>query len=757
MESPIVRLTPTLFSIRYGFAPGHGKSLLTPVTPLPYILPLLSDGDASSWKARNDIEEYQRDLLHSYTTRMLRELDAITERDLDHSTLLNPILPCLRRSQWETSENMIGGKDAKAYVSDGPSLGREEDVIWLAENDLVWEELVPILRLASWIIIKLSKTPWFDAMMMSERIEVSTHRLKADTLLNHLHEGLDQMQNELTQIKLRPLKTVIKGEAEALMHFLISKILLPRMKLCFVSETINPLSGQPYPRQRESGKRVFGSCSHDKGRIIIFISYQQIAPLLNLHLNDAERLAERFGCATIIAHEFMHALNKAKVHYYDPVNGSNPQQDFEPYFEDEIEAELGYSSISNFFGGYAEGFTKFIPVYNAPQMGFFLTSFPGLSAGNTQPTLKCLSKSNPSIHLSIPLPVTYYEVLNSNQFWEQQVTAFGMIKAPVFMGGATFAQPHGWKVIQEDEERFAKQRRISLYESAAYETPYARHESAVSEIHMNKVITYYLSIEDLKEKTREAMDQSEWLIKSMSNPYEGFSSDVSSMIDALEELLKLHEGIIEFIPTMDKHAGEAALHHHATPDGRSAARTFHADFLRFVDSLILTEIPESEVGCQKILARLEDLGKTVPFLDATEDSASDEEPKEVQMMRKIHEAFIQASESDDADQSPCRKLCDEVLGSLACSLYSQAQARVFKSRLHRIGIYEEIALIRRASETFSLIHDGTIPVSYPLWDEEEISNLEEHVYEWMPIYERMLRLRGQPEESVDSEICYTWG
>lgn len=47
----------------------------------------------------------------------------------------------------------------------------------------------------------------------------------------------------------------------------------------------------------DTGKRIFGSCLNDDGRTFLFLSYQQIAPWLNKHLNNAERLAERFGYA----------------------------------------------------------------------------------------------------------------------------------------------------------------------------------------------------------------------------------------------------------------------------------------------------------------------------------------------------------------------------------------------------------------------------------------------------------------------------
>ncbi|ESZ94867.1 hypothetical protein SBOR_4743 [Sclerotinia borealis F-4128] len=678
--------SPTPFGYCYGISPNEEysreASLLTPITPFPNDLSLLPDGSASAWATHHDNEEYQRENLRSYTTQILHELDAITERDLQSSSLSNPILPCLRRSQWETRDNMVTKKDADPYVSDGPSIGQKENVVWLAENDLVWKELVPILRLASWIILKISKTPWFDAMMMSERVEVPSHRFNADTILDHLNEGVYQVQNELTQIRLRPLEIVTKGKAGDLMHFLINHVLIPRMTICFVSETIDPYTGESNSTNRESGTRKFGSCiGHDDGKITLTLSYQQIAPLLNKHLNDAERLAER----------------------------------------------LGFSATSDFFGGYPDGFIKYIPVYNAPQMGFFLTSFPNTWAETSQPTLKLPLKTNTSMDISIPLPVTYYETLNSNHFWEEHVTAFGMINAPKSMGQSIFTQPHGWRIQQEDEETFAKQTRILFCKSTSDHTPYARHEMAVSTLHWNKVVHYHILTQSRDTKAIEIMDQSEWLIKSSRKQYEGYSSDFATMIDGMGELLEIHEEIINWIPEMDKYAEEASSYH-IIPNARMSARCFHRDFLRFMNALILSnnKIPERQMGLQNIILRLQNLSTEIPFLNPSESitSQSDllDEPPETEKMKSIHSAFLaaSASESDEANQH-CAQLCNEVIGNIGCSLYSQAQARVYKSRLSMVTMDygEKIALLRRAKDTFDVIREGIVGVGGLVWCEKE--------------------------------------
>ncbi|KAI9648895.1 hypothetical protein NHQ30_001461 [Ciborinia camelliae] len=768
----------TTFGRRYG-AFANGKSRLTPVTPYPHALSLISDDAASSWLTRHEIEEYQRSILRSYTTRILKELDAITERDLESSSLSNPILPCLRRSQWETRENMVFGVNAEPYVSDGRSLGLEQDVVWLAENDLVWNELAPILRLASWIIVKISKTPWalgldlgFDAMMMSERADVPRRQFKADTLLNHRNEGFYQIRNEFTQVRLRPYEIIAEGKAEALMHILINEVLVPRMKLALISETIDPSSRQPESETRSQSRRLFAFITHHPDQTFsLSLCYEQIAPLLSKNLNDAERLAEQFGCATNIVHELMHVLNKAKVHYYDPINEDNfGRWHYEPYFEDESSSELGFSAISNFFGGYADGFIRFIPIYEAPQMGFFLTSFPGSGeALSDLPTLKSSSQEKTPSNVSVPLPVTYYEALSSNHFWEQHVTAFGMINPSEEMGQAIYTQPHGWRRMQADEEEFAKQMRISLLQSKSQDTPSARHESLISTIHHQKIVAYQILDIYLKARSLKVMDQSEWLIKSSKNQYEGYASDFADMLDDMEEVMSVHEKIIEFIPKMDKHA-TAALLDHETPDARKAARIFHRDFSRFMNSLGSSKIPEFQMRMQKmrkIIERLEHLSGTVEFLNSwtMSESGKLDDLRELEKIIEIGEAFHDAKKYENGDETKCEELCNEVLEGMGYSLYAQAQARVYKSRLSTTVTLEANALLRRASETFDLIHDGTIPMSQTLWSARQaehgtgiLMQNENSAREELAMFQFLLaKIRREDVEKLgmNAQICYT--
>lgn len=76
---------------------SHGKSWLTPLDPL---FPINWENQRQD--DRYDIiGGYQRQELQLFTTRELKDLDAICDRPLRESTLSGGIIPILRRDRWE--------------------------------------------------------------------------------------------------------------------------------------------------------------------------------------------------------------------------------------------------------------------------------------------------------------------------------------------------------------------------------------------------------------------------------------------------------------------------------------------------------------------------------------------------------------------------------------------------------------------------------------------------------------------------------
>lgn len=93
-----LKLPISLYADRFGIkSPGRSKSWLTPLDPLfPRNWENDQHGDSSKL-----LGDYQKSQLFCFTTRELKDLDAICDRPVKESTLTGGIMPLLRRDRWE--------------------------------------------------------------------------------------------------------------------------------------------------------------------------------------------------------------------------------------------------------------------------------------------------------------------------------------------------------------------------------------------------------------------------------------------------------------------------------------------------------------------------------------------------------------------------------------------------------------------------------------------------------------------------------
>jgi len=145
----------TPYAKQFGSAPawlglGRDHSGLSPVDPRPPLLPSQLDIPR---KTRKAIEKYQRDCLRGFTTQMLIDIDAITNRELKANDLNSPLHPLVERSRWATLPQMYLTSLAPNYI---PS----PTEIWSASIDSVWNAMLPSLRLLSILLRKLCDHPW---------------------------------------------------------------------------------------------------------------------------------------------------------------------------------------------------------------------------------------------------------------------------------------------------------------------------------------------------------------------------------------------------------------------------------------------------------------------------------------------------------------------------------------------------------------------------------------------------------------------
>ncbi|KAF4615546.1 hypothetical protein G7Y89_g15315 [Cudoniella acicularis] len=151
-----VRLTHLLsggFDINHKILIKTGKSGVSPIAAL--------DPNATLWERnwRKILEEYQRAKFCGFTTAELCLMEAMAPLDESKmvDSLSNPIHLAFARGKWITEAEMSRHR--------GPiPLYGDYDGFWLPEHLIVWNLLLPCLRLGSLVLQNATLYPWWDAL-----------------------------------------------------------------------------------------------------------------------------------------------------------------------------------------------------------------------------------------------------------------------------------------------------------------------------------------------------------------------------------------------------------------------------------------------------------------------------------------------------------------------------------------------------------------------------------------------------------------
>lgn len=165
----------TSYLKQFGAAPrrlglGKNHSGLSPLDPCHILLPSQQD---MSQKDRERIEDYQKAHFRGFTTQMLIDIDAITNRELNANDLNDPLHPLLQRSRWSILPKDKLDALPFDYIPDTGDM-------WSASLDSVWNALLPSLRLVSILLKKHCDHPWvWHVSYISDRLaELKRHSLK---------------------------------------------------------------------------------------------------------------------------------------------------------------------------------------------------------------------------------------------------------------------------------------------------------------------------------------------------------------------------------------------------------------------------------------------------------------------------------------------------------------------------------------------------------------------------------------------------
>ncbi|KAI9648058.1 hypothetical protein NHQ30_002686 [Ciborinia camelliae] len=316
------------------------KSGLTPVIPRNASISEKQFADDVRWMQRQRyssvqslVSDNQSILLADFTTAELQSFDALAPlykesegEGMDDTSADIAIHPAIRREKWNAP--------LPKHLAEFP-LGEDRDGYWNAyTNDLVWEAMLPAIRIASLYLSNADLWPWYDALFATEWIDIPEEEIPKDATRQGWKRffcrdpfvyGSEQGRRNVRDKILDLSKDI---------HFYLS---------CGYTD---PTSGV---KRLESDAGTIGgetvlNLAHNI--ILIRLSFEPIEALFpgNIErLNVAEIAMVHVDLAISILHEFTHALYQldSRIRYPD-------YKGKELYYERDVVSELGMSEVSSF-------------------------------------------------------------------------------------------------------------------------------------------------------------------------------------------------------------------------------------------------------------------------------------------------------------------------------------------------------------------------------------------------------------------------
>ncbi|KAF7864032.1 hypothetical protein EAF04_006997 [Stromatinia cepivora] len=313
------------------------KSGLTPVTLKPHA----TDSEKTF---ADDVRYVHRRLYSNFTAAELERIEAVAPlySIYEDETAVNPsvdiaIHPVMQRKKW----NYPLPKQAAEFP-----LGKDLDGYWNAyTNDIVWEALLPSLRIASLYFSHMDMWPWYDALFAAEWTEIP----KEEVSRMHLFGRTGYKRFVTRDPFVYGTEEARRNVRNKILKF--SKNIYFSLTSCFV----DPTSGvKTFDANLGSIAGSTLSSSIDSISVINldFRSLTALLPGIVDKLNIAERCLIHCDFAITIIHELAHALylQECRISWPDYAGMLR-----EPYFQQEVTSELGISLEQTLFGGITAG------------------------------------------------------------------------------------------------------------------------------------------------------------------------------------------------------------------------------------------------------------------------------------------------------------------------------------------------------------------------------------------------------------------
>ncbi|CAG8950879.1 hypothetical protein HYFRA_00003096 [Hymenoscyphus fraxineus] len=400
--------------------------------------PIPDPNDENYVFTQEEVELHE--IMRKKEKRALRDFDISLLSDMGCWGLENalpndlscPIHPVYRKLRWVDKQ----AKDVK--IGDGV-LGD-----WSIDNPVVWDTLVPCLRLATMMLTNMKLFPYIEALMFSKWEVIEGDQLYKATPAQQkygvhwirLNNDSGPLSEERWERCLRNLATYRTKWEFALAPTLSNK-------------------WRGYTMATRPGY-----CSKDEPNLESFILLYLVEPLINGGLVESEKLAQQFSVAKT------HAVTRSVMFFNPDFKRLTPDypnefdgEDPEPFtsaalsqwltdvalqiFENEEVGEAGWTWENQFFGGVLEPlFTiddsefqraadQKIFSLNYPFLGAVCRTFPsyayyhGLKANIAK--LKTNKYDDGAKLYEYPISSVYFENLGQEQFWNACVRSLGRL------------------------------------------------------------------------------------------------------------------------------------------------------------------------------------------------------------------------------------------------------------------------------------------------------------------------------------------
>ncbi|KAI9649466.1 hypothetical protein NHQ30_002042 [Ciborinia camelliae] len=431
----------------------------------PYRKSALTPYATDTPRLQEERRNLQKWLMSGFWPELLHEMGAYPYELAYTPALTNPIDPLFDLELWESYRT---GDIRPVLPIEFPQhesffpLEPDNTMFWTAHNPAVWRRLDPILRLCTRFLNHSSAASWLDAFYFGLRTDVPD-RLDRRTAweklehgpLKYFHKRDPALRDDaLTEEKTKHLKRILKERVQ----FGIGSGFFTPWDRKTPSGTGWAWNGCTFITT-ETQNRNLELYREDKAWIDLAL--ELLLPLFRHDLSPIERLISQFYIATVVLHEFAHALNQLQ----DPPMGRTGTRNEPAFGGDEAgkgrEAfcELGFSFVKGLLGANTRIVNPGV-IVGAPVVSLLLTQEIPPRTYDKGIFLHEPGQDPTKIEKNTVAPIVskYYEQIHTDEFWDRMATNFGIsiispTPAPVLVVQPDPARPELSNYVFNDTKR----------------------------------------------------------------------------------------------------------------------------------------------------------------------------------------------------------------------------------------------------------------------------------------------------------------